>query len=152
MSESDERELREGLRDHFEERADASAAPPFERAWGAARVRAAERANQRGLGWSVGFPVAGAVAAGALLAVLALVVDVYWASPPAKPEREFGAVLASAAALTQHWEAPLDFLLATPGLELIQTVPSFGVSDPPEPDETNAEGAQSARPRERMTT
>ncbi len=152
MSESDERELSAGLRRHFAERADESAAPPFARIWSAARAseQASEHEKRRRPVWrrSPWTPAA----AGAAVLVLAAWL---WPSLPAEPEPEpeLAALLASAAALTTDWEAPLDFLLTTPGLELIETTPSFGPSgEQEEEEETNADGAQSSRPRKRMTT
>ncbi len=143
MSDSDERELRAGLRSHFAERADESAAPPFARVWGAARARAAERASERRGPWTA------AAAGTAALALARILAVAFWPSPSGDPEPELRALLSSAAAHTMDWEAPLDFLRTTPGLELIETTPSFGE---PEEEETNAEGAQSSRPRERTTT
>ncbi|MBW2282171.1 MAG: hypothetical protein JRG82_15650 [Deltaproteobacteria bacterium] len=155
MSGGDDRELREGLRAHFGQRADESAAPPFERVWGAARTHAARHSQEGespdGLGRSFGLPVTAAVAGAAVLILLAFGLD-SWLAAPRAPEPDLRSELASAAELTQDWEAPLDFLLTTSGLELIETAPSFGAVDEEADIDTPAEGAQRSRPRERMTT
>jgi hypothetical protein len=61
--------------------------------------------------------------AGVTACLVAMVVGALWlGSVPPKPQRSGEPV----ASLTE-WKAPTDFLLQTPGLELLQTVPAIGV-------------------------
>ncbi len=84
-------------------REEAQAAPPFRRVWAAAR--AGRRPRRR-----VRFAVA-AVA----LALLALL----WLRPGPAPESGTSPSIA-------QWRSPTRFLLATPGRELLSTVPALG--------------------------
>jgi hypothetical protein len=109
MAEDEDRELRR----HFaaQRREELEEAPPFRRVWAAARAsRANGRPRRRGR-------LAAAAAAALTLALLALL----WRRPergPA-PDPETSASIA-------QWKSPTDFLLATPGRELLSTVPSLG--------------------------
>lgn len=68
--------------------------------------------------WYAGKLFAGAVCVATMVAAVFLL----WLMPP-KPEREPGKPFAS---LTE-WKSPTDFLLETPGRELLRTVPAIGV-------------------------
>jgi len=101
MADEDDRELRRrfaALR-----REEVEAAPPFRRVWAAARAGRRPRPSGR-------FALA-AVALG-LLALL-------WFRPGPAPESRTSSSVA-------QWKSPTDFLLATPGREMLSTVPAFG--------------------------
>jgi hypothetical protein len=72
----------------------------------------------RGRRWSAGKLIAGAVCLGMMLAAVFLLRLV-----PLRPDRELGQPVAS---LTD-WRSPTDFLLETPGRELLRSVPAIGV-------------------------
>jgi hypothetical protein len=72
----------------------------------------------QGRSWSAGRLFAGAVC----LVTMVAVVFLFWLIPP-KAERESGKHVAS---LTE-WRSSTDFLLETPGRELLRTVPTIGV-------------------------
>jgi len=83
---------------------DAERAPSFE------ALLAGGRAPGRGRGR--GLLLSGLLAASAMAAVL-VVVTMRGPAPLAKPSME-------------QWAAPTDFLLKTPGREILETVPRFG--------------------------
>lgn len=99
------------LRELFQatRRRDAERAPSFAGTLAAARRAPATRSG-RGR-------VVVALAAAAALVLIA----VLWR----RPSRDQWMVPLSSA----HWEAPTDFLLETPGAELLRTVPPVGVID-----------------------
>lgn len=82
----------------------ADRAPPFRRTW-----EAAHSPERRRPLWWVGVP---ALAAVALLLV--------WTSRPSTISTSVPQPIQSL-----EWEGPLDFLLQTPGSELLNTVPTF---------------------------
>ncbi len=103
MTDDEDRDLRRrfaALR-----RQELEAVPPFRRVWAAARARRRPRPRVR-------FAVA-AVA----LAILGLL----WLRPDTRPAPESGTSPSIA-----QWRSPTDFLLATPGRELLSTVPALG--------------------------
>lgn len=98
-----------GLREAFAalRREDAATAPPF------ARVLAGRVVHRRFLA-----PLLGRlVAAASLAAAVVVAVAVRRPAPP------------PAALSIEPWTAPTDFLLQTPGLELLETVPRIGAPD-----------------------
>jgi len=96
------------LRERFASlrRADAASAPRFERVIGIARPRS------NGAAWRVAIT--------ACLLMVAVGAVVVRGSHP----REAPTTRASAPTLAD-WRAPTDFLLDTPGRELLQTIPDF---------------------------
>jgi len=90
-------------------RQEAAQAPPFDRLWQRARAaaRSAPARAARRLGYA-------AAAAGVLAAALLLWRPVFHETEPALE----ASILA--------WRAPTDFLLETPGAELLSTVPKLG--------------------------
>lgn len=86
-------------------RHDLEAAPPFRRMWAAARARRRPRPRVR-------FAVA---------AVALVILALLWLRPDTGPAPESG----TSASIAQ-WRSPTDFLLATPGRELLSTVPALG--------------------------
>ena len=104
MADDEDRELRRWFA--AQRREDLEAAPPFGRVWAAARAKWRPRPRVR-------LAVAGALA----LAVLTLL----WLHPDTGPAPESGTSQSIA-----QWRSPTDFLLATPGRELLSTVPALG--------------------------
>jgi hypothetical protein len=99
----------EDLRAHFAElrREEEAQAPQF-------ALPSPDFAAQRSP-WFAGRLVAAAVC------LLVMAAAVFWLQPSHKPER-IGDSVASVA----QWKSPTDFLLQTPGRELLQTVPTIG--------------------------
>ncbi|HEY8079661.1 MAG TPA: hypothetical protein VIF62_36270 [Labilithrix sp.] len=99
------------LREHFRSlaRSDAKRAPPFDAMW-----RKPKRSP-----WRIAAPVAGALAAAAVLLVWCATNQLSTATAPAS------APLAIAQPLDTD-PAPLDFLLDTPGLAELAGTPDFG--------------------------
>jgi len=99
----------EDLRKRFAalRRGDEAQAPPF-----------AIREGERGGGWATGRLF---VAAACFAAAIALVL---WLRPVFAPPR---LAPAEPAVSITEWKAPTDFLLDTPGGELLRSVPVFGV-------------------------
>jgi hypothetical protein len=97
------------LRERFASlrRSDAASAPSFERAIGVARRRSNDA------GWRV------AIAACILVAAAAVVI-LRVSHPPEAPTTR------AAAPTLADWRAPTDFLLDTPGRELLHTIPDVG--------------------------
>lgn len=102
MPDDDDADLRQAFADL--RRADAEAAPPFE------RLRAHAVRPGRRLAPGRALLVAASLAA-AVIAGLAVRRPHPAPPPPVSIE---------------EWAAPTDFLLETPGLEIVQTVPSIG--------------------------
>jgi hypothetical protein len=123
MAEDEDRELRR--RFAAQRREELETAPPFRRVWAAARAKRPPRPRVRL-----------AVAAAVALTFVALL----WLRPDTGPAPESGTSLSIA-----QWRSPTDFLLATPGSELLSTVPALGGPairglslplPPPEPSST----------------
>jgi hypothetical protein len=113
MSE-DPRELKLRALFQAQREADVDAARTFHRMWAAAQAEAGARSvPHRLLRWAV--PVAVAVAATVFVVL----------RPP--PEADLGELLVLAQELGE-WEAPLDFLLERPGMELLEADMNFGES------------------------
>jgi hypothetical protein len=116
----------EDLRRAFAElrRADAQGAPSYEAVMArAARPRPAALA-----------PVlASALGVGAVIAALAVGLAIRWTPPPSPSPVAMAA-----------WTAPTDFLLRTPGSEILGSVPRFGLPRP-----VTAPDASYARPERR---
>jgi len=72
----------------------------------------------QGRRWSAGKLIAGAVCLATIVAAVFLLRLV-----PTNPEQKPGKQVASVA----EWRSPTDFLLETPGRELLRTVPAIGV-------------------------
>ena len=103
MADDEDRELRRWFA--AQRREDLEAAPPFRRVWAAARAKRPPRTRAR---------LAVAAVALALLSLL-------WLRPDTRPAPEPG----MSGSIAQ-WRSPTDFLLATPGWELLSTVPALG--------------------------
>jgi hypothetical protein len=115
---NDDRDLRESF--DALRREDEGASPAFNSMWDRAARRDASRRLTHASRQAVW------VAAG--VAFLAGATILYWTpSPP--PE----AVSADVARAFAEWRAPTDFLLRTPGRELLETVPRVGVDLPSGP-------------------
>jgi hypothetical protein len=97
------------LRERFASlrQADAASAPSFERVMGIARNRSNDA------GWRI------AIAA-CILVVAVAGVTLRVSHPPEAPTTR------APAPTLADWRAPTDFLLDTPGRELLHTVPDFG--------------------------
>lgn len=97
------------LREYFASlrRAEEARIPSFEQVVGRARRRPAQQFRRR------------AVAGPVLLAAAAAIA--FWASNPHPP-----AAIHSTAPMLADWRAPTDFLLDTPGRELLNTIPEVG--------------------------
>lgn len=108
-------------------RDDGAGAPPFAASWRAARGRIAARRSHRPAIWlGAGFGLA-TVAAALLL----------WMRPPAPRDQVAAAPDATIAAAPSavdlsagSWRTPLDFLLDTPGRDVLRTVPALRSSLP----------------------
>jgi len=117
----------EAIRALFEEAHADQPTPAFQKLW-PQQADSAKTQRQRGL--SLPFPLAarGLVAAtlmGAL--VLILILATSWEGlVNGKAGSEGDPMIAEMAAMDSSWQGPLDFLLRTPGYELLETVP--GVS------------------------
>ena len=104
----DDRNLRERFaRQRSEEARDV---PDFARAWAAAQQRG-RRPPRRGR--------LVLLTAGAAAAAVAMVLLWHPSPPPLPPS-------ASTSPSLEQWRAPTDFLLQTPGRELLSGVPAFG--------------------------
>ena len=103
MADDEDRELRRWFA--AQRREELEAAPPFRRVWAAARARRRPRPRVR------------FAAAAVALAILGLL----WLRPDRGPAPESGTSPSIA-----QWRSPTDFLLATPGRELLSTIPALG--------------------------
>ena len=106
----DLREIFAGLR-----REDERAAPPFQRLWRAA-VRRDAMAPVR-TRWIL--------ATAGIAGIAAVVLMLSRGTPPVNVPDESTVSLSS-------WRAPTDFLLQTPGRDLLATVPRLGMQPPPD--------------------
>ena len=118
MSEgSRDQELRALLRARRER--EEHPAPAFRKLWSAARARRNPRWRTRRLRY--------ALAAVALVAAVgAYAVTALRSSSPPDPAL---LQVASLSRQLDEWEAPLDFLLETPGIEILESAPQFGVDE-----------------------
>lgn len=89
-----------------------SPAPPFRRLWSSAREQAQPRARLRRRAFGV-------VATAAAVVLLWAVIGIRDSNPGDRLSEELLA--------QTHWNGPLDFLLETPGDELLRTTPRFSV-------------------------
>ena len=94
--------------------------PGFAGLWRKAEARGGARASRR-----VAAAVAAVAVAGGACALLLAIVARH-PSPAASPRAE-----TIAAPSLSAWRAPTDFLLCTPALEILTTVPALGEATPP---------------------
>jgi hypothetical protein len=115
MNEEEDRDLRRrfaALRDE-----DAQDTPDFARLWRQARARHERRPSRRIAAWLV-------VAAGTA-ALLVAAVGRYRRPSPVSPDET------STMPSLSQWRPSTDFLLRTPALEVLTTVPALGEAKPP---------------------
>lgn len=128
------------LRERFSalRREDREEAPAFARVWNAARSRGRARGGRLAI---LGF----LTAAGVVALVVATIPRI---QPPAPPRRHPGAknLVPSITA----WTPPTDFLLRTPGREVLGTLPRIGRNLPGYPVAPRIDG--SAPPKERRSS
>lgn len=99
-------------------------APTFRRLW-----RAARETPRRSPRLPIPrFAIAGGLLAGTLLVVIAWTI--FKMPEPEKPAIAGSVVELSAIETLTEWQGPLDFLLRTPGRELLETAPSFALELP----------------------
>lgn len=103
MTDDEDRDLRGWFA--AQRREEQEAAPPFRRVWAAARAQRRPRPRVR-------FAIA---------AVALALVALLWLRPDTGRAPEPGTSPSIA-----QWRSPTDFLLATPGRELLSTVPALG--------------------------
>lgn len=116
------------LRSFFEAVHRQQAPPPFRSLW---RERRPRRSGRRAL--IPRLAVAGTLAAVMIWALLRT------PGGPEEPATGDAALEVVAAGTLTGWRGPLDFLLRTPGRELLESTPAFSVELPPMPTETAPE-------------